>query len=221
MSVTIQQVVGAVLDCRAGARQPGSVDRNHSMLPRPVQARQARTGARRAATAGHLSFGIRSGVAPGVQVIQSEYALRQAEDAFRHDHGRGYRSFLWRARSRSDGARRARRANLRSIDAAAALQQAMGKRPELEAARQSLANDDTSIRLAHNNLLPDLRVNGNYSGNGLNNLATAQGLGVAAGGFGDIPEPVVQFRISHVRLRSHPESPASRTGAGQAALGTP
>jgi outer membrane protein TolC len=60
----------------------------------------------------------------------------------------------------------------------------LGKRQELEVARQSLANDDTGVRLAHNNLLPDLRLGGNYSGNGLNQIIVPPQL-VATGGFGD------------------------------------
>jgi len=50
-------------------------------------------------------------------------------------------------------------------------------RPELEAQRRALANDDASIRLAHNNLLPDLRLGASYSGNGV--------AGSPSGGLGD------------------------------------
>ena len=39
----------------------------------------------------------------------------------------------------------------------------MQKRPELESVRQQLANDDTSIKLAHHNLQPDLSLQGFYS----------------------------------------------------------
>jgi outer membrane protein TolC len=106
---------------------------------------------------------------------------------------------------------------LRSVDAATALQQARGKRPELEATRQSLANDDTSIRLAHNNLLPDLRVNGNYSGNGLNNLATAQG--VAAGGFGDSLNQLFGFGYPSYGFGLTLNLPV-KNRSGQAALGS-
>jgi outer membrane protein TolC len=63
------------------------------------------------------------------------------------------------------------------IDQATALKEALEKRPEIEAQRQASANDDTSIRLAHNNLLPDLRLGASYSGNGL--------AGSPSGGFGD------------------------------------
>jgi outer membrane protein TolC len=152
-----------------------------------------------------------------VQVIQSEYALRQAEDVFRQTVGADLDPFF-RALDLDLTEPPEPEGELRSIDAAAALQQAMGKRPELEAARQSLANDDTSIRLAHNNLLPDLRVNGSYSGNGLNNLATAQG-GVAAGGFGDSLNQLFGFGYPTYGFGLTLNLPV-KNRSGQAALGS-
>jgi outer membrane protein TolC len=151
-----------------------------------------------------------------VQVIQSEYALKQAEDVFRQTVGADLDSYF-RALDLDLTEPPEPEGELRSIDAAAALQQAMGKRPELEAARQSLANDDTSIRLAHNNLLPDLRVNGNYSGNGLNNLATAQG--VAAGGFGDSLNQLFSFGYPTYGFGLTLNLPV-KNRSGQAALGS-
>jgi outer membrane protein len=151
-----------------------------------------------------------------VQVIQSEYTLRQAEDVFRQSVGADLDPYF-RALDLDLTEPPEPEGELRSIDAGAALQQAMGKRPELEAARQSLANDDTSIRLAHNNLLPDLRVNGNYSGNGLNNLATIQG--VAAGGFGDSLNQLFGFGYPSYGFGLNLNLPV-KNRSGQAALGT-
>lgn len=151
-----------------------------------------------------------------VQVIQSEYALRQAEDVFRQTVGADLDSYF-QALDLDLTEPPEPEGELRSIDAGAALQQAMGKRPELEAARQSLANDDTSIRLAHNNLLPDLRVNGNYSGNGLNNLSTAQG--VAAGGFGDSLNQMFGFGYPSYGFGLTLNLPV-KNRSGQAALGS-
>jgi outer membrane protein len=151
-----------------------------------------------------------------VQVIQSEYALRQAEDAFRQTVGADLDPYF-RALDLDLTEPPEPGEELRSVDAATALQQARGKRPELEATRQSLANDDTSIRLAHNNLLPDLRVNGNYSGNGLNNLATAQG--VAAGGFGDSLNQLFGFGYPSYGFGLTLNLPV-KNRSGQAALGS-
>jgi len=111
-----------------------------------------------------------------VQVIQSEYLLKQAEDTLRYTLGANTDSFL-RALDLELTEQPARDEPLLDIDAATALKQALEARPELEAQRQSLANDDASIRLAHNNLLPDLRLVANYSGNGV--------AGSPSGGLGD------------------------------------
>ncbi len=151
-----------------------------------------------------------------VQVIQSEYALRQAEDAFRQTVGADLDPYF-RALDLDLTEPPEPGEELRSIDAAAALQLAMGKRPELEAARLSLANDDTSIRLAHNNLLPDLRVNGNYSGNGLNNIVTDQT--VSAGGFGDSLNQLFGFGYPSYGFGLTLNLPV-KNRSGQAALGS-
>jgi outer membrane protein TolC len=111
-----------------------------------------------------------------VQVIQSEYFLKQAEDALRFTLGAETDPFL-RALDLELTELPARDEPLLDIDAATALKQAFDARPELEAQRQALANDDASIRLAHNNLLPDLRLGANYSGNGV--------AGSPSGGLGD------------------------------------
>ncbi len=101
-----------------------------------------------------------------VATIQSEYALRQSEDALRFTLGANADPYL-HALDLELTEKPARAENLLDIDAATALKDAFEHRPELEAQRLALANDDTSIRLAHNNLLPDLRLSGNYSGNGV------------------------------------------------------
>ncbi len=101
-----------------------------------------------------------------VQVIQSEYALKQAEDQLRMTIGADQDPNIQALdlelteRPESEG-------ELRTIDAATALQQALSKRPELDATRAALARDETSIRLAHNHLLPELDLTAQYASNGL------------------------------------------------------
>jgi outer membrane protein TolC len=126
-----------------------------------------------------------------VSAIQSEYALKQSEDAFRQTVGADLDPYF-RALDLDLTEPPEPAVELQNIDVATALQQAMGKRQELEVARLSLANDDTSLLLAHNNLLPDLRLGGNYSGNGLGgneyNLNDTPPLPpqlISTGGFGD------------------------------------
>lgn len=156
-----------------------------------------------------------------VSVIQSEYALKQTEDAFRQTVGADVDPFF-RAIDLDLTETPEPEGELRNIDVATALQQAMMKRPELEAARQSLANDDTSIRLAHNNLLPDLRLSGNYSGNGLGgnqyNLNDTPPQLVSTGGFGDSLNQLFGFGYPSYGFSLTLNLPI-RNRSGQAALG--
>ena len=101
-----------------------------------------------------------------VQVIQSEYAIKQSEDALRMTIGTDQDPYfqaldlVLTEKPEPEG-------ELRTIDTAAALQQALTKRAELDAARAALSIDETRIRLAHNHLLPELDLSGAYSSNGL------------------------------------------------------
>jgi len=101
-----------------------------------------------------------------VSVIQSEYALKQAEDTLRltigADQDPYFQALDIEVIEKPDP-----EGDLRSIDVASALQQAMSKRPEFDLARAALANDQTRIRLAHNHLLPELDLLGYYASNGV------------------------------------------------------
>jgi len=101
-----------------------------------------------------------------VQVIQSEYALKQAEDALRLTIGANQDPYF-QALDLELTEKAEPEGELLSIDAATALQQALKKRPEFDAARAALANDETRIRLAHNHLLPELDLMGSYASNGV------------------------------------------------------
>ena len=101
-----------------------------------------------------------------VLVIQSEYALRQAEDALRLTIGADQDPYfqaldLDLTESPEPGD------ELRALDAASALQTALTKRPEFEAAQAALARDETQIRLARNHLLPQLDLLALYASNGV------------------------------------------------------
>ena len=100
-----------------------------------------------------------------VQVIQSEYALKQAEDALRLTIGADQDPYL-QALDLELTEKAEPEGELRSTDATTALQQALAKRPEFDASRAALANDATRVRLAHNHLLPELDLLGYYASNG-------------------------------------------------------
>jgi outer membrane protein TolC len=101
-----------------------------------------------------------------VELIQSEYVLKQAEDELRMVIGANQDPFF-RALDLELTEKPQPEGELQHTDAAAALQQALTHRPELDAARYALANDDTSIQVAHNHLKPDLSVSGFFQSSGL------------------------------------------------------
>ena len=75
---------------------------------------------------------------------------------------------------------------LQTTQLGAALPQALSQRPEVSAAGDALAGDELSIRLAHNQLKPDLTINGFYQSNGLggNQYDLTTGQLTSPGGFG-------------------------------------
>ncbi len=101
-----------------------------------------------------------------VQVIQSEYTLKQAEDELRLTIGADQDPFFQAVDIElTEKAEPA--GELRTIDAGTALKEAMTKRPELDAARAALARDEMQVKVARNHMLPQLDVLGLYSSNGV------------------------------------------------------
>jgi outer membrane protein len=101
-----------------------------------------------------------------VGVIQAEYSLKQSADQFRRDIGADLDPTI-RALDLELTDQPLPVGELPTTDIATALSRALANRPEFEAARQQLASDDLNIRLAHNNLKPDLELSGFYSGSGV------------------------------------------------------
>lgn len=100
-----------------------------------------------------------------VQVIQAEYALKEAEDQLRRTLGADLDPYV-RALDLDLVEKPEPGGELLAIDAQEALKRALERRPELQALLEQLENDDTTIRLAHNALLPDLSFTGSYSASG-------------------------------------------------------
>ena len=102
-----------------------------------------------------------------VVVIQAEYTLKQTADNFRRDIAADLDPNS-RVLDLDLTDQPSPVGDLPSTDIATALSRALANRPEFEAAREQLASDELSVRLAHNSLKPDLELSGFYSGNGLN-----------------------------------------------------
>ncbi|HYL65326.1 MAG TPA: TolC family protein [Candidatus Methylomirabilis sp.] len=130
-----------------------------------------------------------------VGVIQAEYALKQAEDQLRHVVGADLDERI-RALDIQLTENPEPGTDLLNIDIATALSHALANRPEFEALRQQISSDEMNVRLAHNNLQPNLQLSGFYAGNGLGgdefNTAVPPQL-IAAGGLGTSLDQLFHF----------------------------
>src|SRR6266446_6778558 len=100
-----------------------------------------------------------------VVLIQAEYSLKQTADQFRRDIGADLDPSI-RVLDLELTDQPAPLGELPATDIAVALSRALVNRPEFETVRQQLASDELNVRLAHNNLKPDLELSGFYEGNG-------------------------------------------------------
>lgn len=138
-------------------------------------------------------------------VIQAEYQLKQTEDQLRRTIGADLDPSIapldleLTQSAEPPG-------DMLTVDAQSAIERALSKRPELEALRQQLAIDDTSIRLAHNGLQPDLNLTGSYTSSGLAGnqfdlnqtppiIIASTGLGTALNQIGNFKFPTYGFGL--------------------------
>jgi outer membrane protein len=120
-----------------------------------------------------------------LQAIQGEYALKQTEDDLRLTIGANQDPAI-HALSLDLTEKPEPAGDLESINAEEALQSALARRPEIEVTGDALANDETSIGVAHNGLLPNLSLAGFYQSTGLggNQYDLNSGALVSQGGLG-------------------------------------
>jgi outer membrane protein TolC len=130
-------------------------------------------------------------------LIQAEYSLKQAEDQFRQVISAD-RDPVVNALDLNLTEQPGPPDTLLQIDIASALSQALANRPELEASAQQLAADALNLRLAHNNLRPDLELAGFYSPTGLGGNAydtsTVPPTLLSTGGLGDSLNQLFGFK---------------------------
>jgi outer membrane protein len=120
-----------------------------------------------------------------LQAIQSEYLLKQAQEAFRFTIGVDQDPAL--AALELDLVEKPEpEGEIENVDPVEILRKALIARPEIAAANDALANDETSIRLAHNALMPDLSLTGFYQTNGIggNQYDLNTGKLISQGGLG-------------------------------------
>jgi outer membrane protein len=136
-----------------------------------------------------------------VAVIQQEYALKQAADALRDAIGAdldpkiGALDITLVEPAEPTG-------ELFSLDISQAIERALAKRPELESQRLQVDIDDINIRVAHNQMQPNLTLSGSYQAGGLggnefifNNANPPVQIGVISGGLGDALAQISSFQF--------------------------
>jgi outer membrane protein TolC len=123
--------------------------------------------------------------ARNLQAIQGQYALKQAEDDLRLTLGINQDPAV-HALNLDLTEKPEPQGELDTISVDDALKSALAGRPEIEVTDDALQNDETSIRLAHNRLLPDLSMTGFYQSSGLggNQYDLNTGAIISRGGFG-------------------------------------
>lgn len=155
-----------------------------------------------------------------VGVIQAAYQVTQAEELLRltigADRDPQTQAMEMDLTEKPDTA-----GDLEAIDIDAALAKAMSQRPELDAAKDALDNDAMSIRLAKNQLQPNLSLQGTYQSTGLGgnqyNLTTGQL--IAPGGFGTSMSQLFGFGYPTYGGQLQLSLPVRNRGA-KAALGS-
>ena len=154
-----------------------------------------------------------------VEVIQAAYALAQAEEALRltigadRDPQANSLELNLTENPQTQG-------ELDNVDSAATLALALTQRPELDAVKDALANDADSIHLAHNQLRPNLQIQGFYQSSGLggDEYNPDTGAFIAPGGFGTSMNQLFGFGFPGYGGTLSLTLPV-RNRAGQAALG--
>ncbi len=130
-----------------------------------------------------------------VQVIQQEYVLKQAEAQLRQDIGADLDPYV-----NSLPLKLVENPNpqgkLLTVDPASILKEALERRPEILALRDKLEADETTIRYQHNQLLPNLSLQGTYASNGIggDELLPGPPPALITGGFGSSLSQLFRFK---------------------------
>jgi outer membrane protein len=158
-----------------------------------------------------------------IAVIQAEYSLKQVETVLRQTLGAdlddriGALDVELTEKAEPTG-------TLASADLQETLGQALSNRRELEAQKQQLAIDDANVKLANNNLKPDLNLSASYTSSGLGGVvfgadAAGNPIVVSNGGFSDSLSQLGGFSFPTYGMSLQLRLPV-RNSSAQADLGT-
>ncbi len=158
-----------------------------------------------------------------IAVIQAEYSLKQVETTLKQTVGAdldariGALDLDLTEKAETTGA-------LAKVDLEDTLTLALKNRREIEAQNQQLAIDDANVKLANNNLKPDLSLVGSYTSSGLGGVvfgtdASGNPLVVSNGGFSDSLSQIGGFSFPTYGISLQLRLPI-RNSSAQADLGT-
>ena len=157
-----------------------------------------------------------------ISVIQAEYALKQVENTLRQTVGAdldpriGALDLELTENAETNG-------TLAIVELQEALAKALKSRPEIDAQHQQMAIDDTNVKLASNNLKPDLNLSATYTSNGLGGMVLDNSSGipvvVSSGGFADSLSQLGGFNFPTYGLSLQMRFPVHNSSAA-ADLGT-
>ena len=154
-----------------------------------------------------------------ISVIQAEYSLKRAQESFRQAIGADLDPRIGALDLEMTDKAEAR-GRLAAIDLQEALTQAVKNRPELEVQRQQLAIDDDNVKLAANNLRPDINLSAAYTSNGVGGIVfDNNGALVSTGGFADSLSQLGGFSFPTYGVNLQLRLPV-RNSAAAADLGT-
>ena len=149
-----------------------------------------------------------------VAVIQAQYQLKSMQDQFSHFLGADQDADV-RLLDLDLVENPEPSGELLRVDTKEAVAAALAHRPELEALRQQMAANEIAIRLARNNLLPNLSLSGLYQSYGIGGnqyntsvtppmLISRGGLGDALSQIGGFGYPAYGFTLSlNLPIRNH------------------
>lgn len=158
-----------------------------------------------------------------IAVIQAEYSVKQMEIALKQTLGAdldarvGALDLQLTEKAETTG-------SLAKVDLEDTLALALKNRREIEAQSQQLAIDDTNVKLANNNLKPDLNLSASYASNGLGGVvfgtdARGNPIVVSNGGFSDSLSQLGGFNFPTYGISLQLRLPI-RNSSAQAELGT-
>jgi outer membrane protein TolC len=132
-----------------------------------------------------------------IALIQAEYNLKRVEETFRQTIGADLDPRI--GALDLDLTENVESSSLATVDLPDILNQALKNRSELDAQHQQLSIDDVNVRVANNNLKPDLNLSANYTSNGLGGVSFANSAAgpvvISNGGFGDSVSQLAGFNF--------------------------